>query len=177
MKLVITLGLFGTLAIAVACLCVACLSTYNRPKFTPTDGAPLVEARPEGCHVDVFEDGAKVNRPHAEIGRVVLEWPTSKVKEQGVEGAYKTLQAYACENGAFIVKDVRALSMGAVDSGLVYEGTFATLLGDDGLPLNARRADAGPIAPAVSKAGAAADEIGDAARAIDPPKGTRSGGW
>lgn len=172
MKLVVTLGLCGTLAIAVACL-----TTYNRPKFTPVDGAPLVEPRPEGCHVDVFEDGSKVPRPHKDLGRVVLEWPTSKLKEQGAEGAIRTLQASACEKGAFLVKDVRGLSMGAVDSGLVYEGTFATLLGEDGEPLNARRPDAGPIAPAMSKMGEAAAEVGEAARSVDPPKGTRQGGW
>lgn len=172
MKLVVTLGLAGTLAIAVACL-----TTYNRPKFTPVDGAPLVEPRPEGCHVDVFEDGSKVDRKHVELGRVVLEWPTAKMKEQGAEGAIKTLQASACEKGAFIVKDVRGLSMGAVDSGLVYEGTFATLVGDDGLPINARRPDAGPIAPAMEKMGAAASEVGEAARSVDPPKSAPRGGW
>jgi hypothetical protein len=172
MKLVVTFGLAATLAIAVACL-----TTYNRPKFTAIDGAPAVEPRPDGCHVDVFEDGSKVDRKHAELGRVVLDWPQAKLKEQGPEGAINTLKAAACENGAFLVKDVRALSTGAVESGLVYEGTFATLLGDDGLPLNARRADAGPIAPAMSKMGEAAAEVGEAARAVDPPKGTRAGGW
>ena len=129
---------------------VACLTAYNRYKWTPLNGAPAVEPRAEGCHVDVFEDGQKVDRPHVDIGSIVMEFPQSKLKEQGPEGAIKTLQAAACENGAFIIKDLRALSTGAVDKGLVYEGTLATLLGDDGQPLNLRRSDAGPAAAAVA---------------------------
>jgi hypothetical protein len=132
----------------------ACLTAYNRPKYTPLEGAPAVEPRPEGCSVDVFEDGTPVDRPHADLGRVVLDWPQAKVKEQGPEGAIRTLKAAACENGAFLVKDVRALSTGAVESGLVYEGTLATLLGPDGQPMNPRRADAGPVAAAISEAAA-----------------------
>lgn len=167
---------FVASALVVGIVAVACLTTYNRPKYTPIDGAPAVEPRPEGCHVDVFEDGSKVARPHADLGRIVLDWPHAKLKEQGPEGAINTMKTSACENGAFLVKDVRALSTGAVESGLVYEGTLATLLGDDGQPLNARKSDAGPIAPAIEKAGAAAAEIEEAARAVDPPKARRGGG-
>jgi hypothetical protein len=131
---------------------VACLTAYNRYKWTALDGAPVVEPRAEGCHVDVFEDGQKVDRPHAELGSLVMEFPQSKLKEQGPEGAIKTLKAAACENGAFIIKDLRALSTGAVDKGLVYEGTLATLLGDDGQPINLRRTDAGPASDPVPPA-------------------------
>jgi hypothetical protein len=175
MKLLIASSSLAVVVVLV--VGVACLTTYNRPKFTAQDGAPAVEPRPEGCHVDVFDDGTKVDRPHKELGRVVLDWPQSKLKEQGPEGAYRTLKASACENGAFIVKDVRALSTGAVESGLVYEATLATLLGEDGEPLNARRPDAGPIAPALDKAAAAAAEVEGAARAVDPPKAPARGGW
>lgn len=123
---------------------IACLTAYNRYQWKPLAGAPVVEPRPEGCHVDVFDDGQKVDRPHVELGRIVMEFPQAKLKEQGAAGAIKTLQAAACENGAFLIKDLRALSTGAVNAGLVYEGTLATLLGEDGQPMNLRRTDAGP---------------------------------
>jgi hypothetical protein len=132
-------------AAAIAAASIACLTTYNPYRWTPKLEAPPVEPRPDGCHVDVFEDGERVPRPHTDIGTVVLEWPQSKIKEQGPEGAIKTLKSAACETGAFIIKDMRALPAGI--NGLVYEATLATLLGDDGQPLNLRRPDAGPAAP------------------------------
>jgi hypothetical protein len=115
----------------------ACITTYNRPKVTPKDGAPLLEERPAGCHVDVFEEGQKVTRPHLETGFIVLNWPKEKIKEQGPEGAMTTLKAAACEHGAFLIKDFRALSTGA-DGGLVYEGTLATLV-ENGRPINEKK--------------------------------------
>ena len=142
MKLPIACVVVTSLGFA-ACI-TACITAYNRVQWTVLAGAPAVEPRAEGCHVAVFEDGQKVDRPHAELGRFVMDFPRSKLKEQGPEGAILTLKTAACENGAFIIKDLRALSTGAVDKGLVYEGTFATLLGDDGQPLNLRRTDAGP---------------------------------
>lgn len=130
-----------------------CVTAYNRYAWTALDDAPAVEPRPDGCHVDVFEDGQKVTRPHAELGRVVLEWPKAKLDEQGPEGAITTLKAAACEHGAFIIKDLRALPRGPSE-GLVYDATFATLLGKDGRPLN----------PKLEKPGAGASPgAGDAA--------------
>lgn len=154
--------------IALAAAIGACLTTYNRYKYTAIDGAPAVEPRPEGCHVDVVEEGDKIGRPHADIGRIELRFPQAKLKEQGPEGAIKTLKAAACENGAYFVKDLRALPTGVGDPGLVYEGTLATLLGDDGQPMNAKRPDAGPIAGAAERMERSISE------ASNPPS---SGGW
>lgn len=113
----------------------ACITSYNRYKWTALAEAPPVEPRPEGCHVDVFEDGQKVTRPHADLGAIVLEWPQQKLDEQGPEGAITTLKAAACEQGAFIIKDLRALPRGPKE-GLVYDATLATLLDENGRPLN-----------------------------------------
>lgn len=134
-----------------------CVTAYNRYAWSALDDAPAVEPRPEGCHVDVFEDGQEVTRPHADLGRVVLEWPKAKLDEQGPEGAITTLKAAACEHGAFIIKDLRALPRGPSE-GLVYDATFATLLGEDGRPINPKLEKAGaaaspgaePAAPAAS---------------------------
>ena len=48
--------------------------------------------------------------------------------------AIKTLKASACEQGAFMIEGMRALPDG--DGGMVYEADLATLLGDDGKPVN-----------------------------------------
>ena len=120
-------------AIAVGAL-AACLTTYNQYRFTASPDAPAVEARPAGCNVDIFEDGQKVKRKHQLLGHIVLEWSNGKIHEQGPEGAMKTLRAAACECGAFMLVDMRALTTG--DGGLVYEADLATLLNDDGTPVN-----------------------------------------
>lgn len=142
-----------TLGLALCAL--ACITTYNKPKLTLLEGAPAVEQRADGCHVDVYQDGEEVPRPHAVLGSVELDWPQKKIEEQGPEGAISTLKAYACENGAFLIKDLRALSMG-VGEGMIYEGTFATLLDDSGKPLNAKgapvAADAGPASETTAPA-------------------------
>ncbi len=141
-----------TLAAASAALALGCITAYNRPTLTPRDDAPEVEQRGDGCHVDVFQDGEPVPRPHLDLGAVELDWPQKKIEEQGPEGAIATLKAFACEKGAFIIKDLRALAKG-VGEGMIYQATFATLLGDDGKPLNGKgrtsspgTADAGPAA-------------------------------
>lgn len=135
------------LALPLLLAATACITAYNDARITRKEGAPEVERRPDGCHVDVLQDGERLERPHAEIGSVVLDWPRKKIEEQGPEGAINTLKAFACEKGAFVVKDLRALPMG-VGEGMIYEGTLATFLGDDGKPLNAKgapaAADAGP---------------------------------
>jgi hypothetical protein len=147
------------IALASAVAGVACLTSYNRYKWTALADAPQVSPRPDGCNVDVFEDGSKVPRPHADLGNIVLEWPAAKLQEQGPEGAIATLKAAACENGAFIIKDMRALSTGE-DRGMVYEATFATLLGDDGKPINLKGVDAGPEVAAPAPAASAAPASG-----------------
>ena len=126
-----------------------CLTTYNGLKLTPEPDAPAVEARPGGCNVEVFESGQKPDRKHVDIARVVLEWSRHQVTEQGADGAMKTLKEAACQNGAFFITDLRALTTGAVEGGMVYEATFATLIGDDGKPVNLK---ARPPAPAPSPA-------------------------
>jgi len=141
------LGSLMLVVVAVSAVGVgACITTYNKPKFVAREGIPLLDRRADGCNVDVFEDGTKVTRDHLDIGSIVLEWPQSKLKEQGPEGAITTLKAAACEQGAFIIKDMRALSTG-IDAGLVYEATLATLV-ENGRPINETKvADGGPLAP------------------------------
>ncbi len=116
-------------------------------KLDRDSGAPALEARPGGCHVDIFEDGQKVTRPHVDIGRIVLDWPRDKLKEQGPDGAMKTLREAACENGAFLITNLRGLP--TADQGIVYDGTLATLVGADGKPVNPK-ADAPAHRPAPS---------------------------
>ena len=130
----------GAVVVGGALSAAACLTTYNQCKITPLADAPAVETRPGGCNVDVFEDGQKGARKHVDLGHIVLEWPLAKIKEQGPDGAMKTLRAAACESGAFLITDLRALTTG--DGGLVYEGELATLLGDDGKPVNLKKVDA-----------------------------------
>lgn len=129
--------------VAVTMAALSCITTYNKPKLTLKEDAPAVDKRADGCHVDIYQDGETVPRAHADLGAVVLDWPQKKIEEQGPEGAIATLKAFACESGAFLVKDLRALAMG-VGEGMIYEGTFATLLDESGKPLNATVAvDAG----------------------------------
>ncbi|MCC7071346.1 MAG: hypothetical protein IT383_08485 [Deltaproteobacteria bacterium] len=143
------------LALALTLGASACLTTVNKPKLIASASAPAVDKRADGCHVDVYQDGEEVQRPHAVIGTVALDWPQKKIEEQGPEGAIATLKAFACENGAFLIKDLRALAMG-VGEGMIYEGTFATLLDDKGKPINAKGVppggDAGPPTEAVPPA-------------------------
>lgn len=134
---------------ALSLLAGSCITAINNAKLKPIEGAPEVEKRADGCHVEVFQDGEAVTRPHADLGTVELDWPKKKIEEQGPEGAINTLKAFACEKGAFVIKDLRALAMG-VGEGMIYEATFATLLGEDGKPLNPKGSkpeaavDAGP---------------------------------
>jgi hypothetical protein len=134
------------LALVVAGIGVACLTTFNRPKVVMKPDAPALEARPENCHVDVLE--GPLDRPHLDFADITLDWPRSRIDQQGAEGAMATLRASACEQGAFVVHDMRGLVLGTMDQGMVYEGTLATLLGDDGKPLNLKPAPNAPAADA-----------------------------
>ena len=141
----------GLVCLALAALAtVACLTAYNRYRWTALEGAPMVEPRAAGCHVDVFDDGQWVDRPHIELGHIVMEFSRSQLHEQGQARALETLRSAACEHGAFVIKDVRALPMGSLQRGLVYQATLATLVDADGQPINPWRADAG--APSAARA-------------------------
>jgi hypothetical protein len=130
---------------------VACLTVYNRPKITPRPEAPPLERRAEGCHVEIL-DGAW-DKPHLDFADIALDWPRSKIAEQGPEGAMATLRLAACESGAFAIHDMRALVLGTVDQGMVYEGVLATMLDDQGKPLNLKvdkKPDAGTATDATT---------------------------
>ena len=131
------------LALLAAIALCACMSTYNNARLKPKDGAPEVEPRGGGCNVEIYEDGQPVTKPHQDLRTVELDWPQAKIEEQGPEGALKTLKELACEKGAFLILDLRALTLG-VGEGMMYEATFATLLGDDGKPLNLKGAKGAP---------------------------------
>jgi hypothetical protein len=141
--------------VVVAGVATACLTAMNRPKIVPRAEVPALEPRPLDCRLDVTEQ--KETRPHLDIADVTLDWPKSRMDQQGPEGAMNTIRAAACEQGAFVVHDLRAIAIGSIDQGLVYEATLATLLDDNGKPLNLKRdspalkgnaPDAGPDAPA-----------------------------
>lgn len=144
----------------------ACLTTRNRPAITPRAEVPALEGRAPGCNIEMLEDGTPPTRPHLDIADVVLEWPRDKVAQQGPAAAIETLKQAGCEHGAFIVHGIRALTTGSVDSGLVYEATFATLLGDDGKPVNLKAAPTQPKAGQVLDDAAAS--LADAAREASP---------
>jgi hypothetical protein len=132
-------------AVVAALAAASCLTTYNQYRYSADLDAPAVETRPAGCNVDIVEDGQKVTRKVKKLGHIVLDWPNGKIKEQGPDGALKTLRAAACENGAFMITQMRALP--TADGGLVYEADLVTLLGDDGTPVNPKIVKAQPPAP------------------------------
>ena len=118
-----------------------CLTLVNRPKVTLRPEAPAVDARAGGCNVQVFEDGTAFTAPHLDIADVTLEWPRDKIAASGPDGALKTLRESACEQGAFVIYDLRALTNGYIEAGMIYEATFATLLDANGKPLNAKKVE------------------------------------
>lgn len=127
----------------VACLfvavaaCAGCITTVNPVVFSRETGAPTVPARADGCSVDVVDDGAKFDRPHKLLGHVVLEWSASQMKDQGPDYALKTLKSAACEQGAHVVLNMRALPRG-FNEGMIYEGDLAVLLDEKGDPLQGK---------------------------------------
>lgn len=142
------------LVVAAAVLAAACLTLVNRPKVVLRADAPLLEPRATNCNVEIVEEGQRLTRPHLDFGDVVLEWPRDRVAQQGAEVAMRTLRETACENGAFFVHNVRALTTG--EAGFVYEGTLATLLDDAGRPLNLKAA---PVPPAGDSADAGSGTV------------------
>ncbi len=117
---------FGALA-SVA----GCITTVNPVSFTRDTGAPTVEPRADNCPVDVIDDGTRYTRPHKVLGHIVLEWSANQVREQGPDYALRTLKSAACEQGAHVVLNMRALPRG-FQEGMLYEGDIAVLLDDNG---------------------------------------------
>jgi hypothetical protein len=152
----------------------ACLTTRNRPTIAARADVPPLEGRAPGCNIEMLEDGTPPTRPHLDIADVTLEWPRDKVADQGPAAAMETLKQAGCENGAFIVHGIRALTTGSVESGLIYEATFATLLGDDGKPVNLKADPAQPKPGQVldDAAASVADAAQEASSSSDAGPGT-----
>ena len=107
----------------------SCLTALNPVRFTPVMDAPVLAERAEGCAVEIIEQGQTLARPHRVIGHVVLEWSGEQQRDQGLQGAQKTLRQAVCERGAHFIVDFRALPRG-FGSGVLYEGDIAVLLDD-----------------------------------------------
>ncbi len=122
----------ATLVVVVAA--GACMTLINPVKIQRAPGAPVLEARDDGCSVEIVDDGTPFTKPHQELGTIVLEWSATQMKDQGPEAALKTLRAAACEAGAHVVLQMRALPRGP-NEGMVFDGTLAVLLDDKGQPL------------------------------------------
>jgi hypothetical protein len=148
----------------------SCLTLFNGVVFEPLPDAPVLEARPEGCIVEVVEDGTTSQRKARVIGRVKLDWSREQMQTQGAAGALKTLRAAACERGAHLVLDMRALPK-TPDPGVVYEADLAVLLNDDGEPLVASKLGPkpSPAAPASSASSASTSSPSPASPATTAP--------
>ncbi len=110
---------------------VACATLVNPVVFISAADAPLLEARPEGCTVEITDENGPPPRPHRVIGRLELSWSADRIKEQGAEGALKTLRTAACEHGGHYVTNMRALPRG-FNEGVLYEADLAVLLDEKG---------------------------------------------
>ena len=142
--------------VAVAVVVVsaaACITTVNSVKYERFTGAPVLQARGEGCSVDIVDDGTKFDRPHKEMGSVVLEWSATQMREQGPDYAMKTLRTAACEEGAHVVLNMRALPRG-FNEGMVFEGVLAVLLDENGEPLAGKM-----TGTSVSHSGSSNDDV------------------
>jgi len=109
----------------------ACATLVNPVAFTSEPGAPTLEPRPDGCSVDISDENGPPPRPHRVIGRLELSWSPDRIKEQGAEGALKTLRTAACEHGGHLVLNMRALPRG-FNEGVLYEADLAVLLDEKG---------------------------------------------
>ncbi len=132
-------------ALGLAPVLVACATTVSNADYTAASDAPLLERRPDGCHVEIYEEGKDVPVKHQVIGHVVLEKGKADLRG-GPDSGYGSLRAVACEHGAFIVRDVRALPTA---NGFVFEGDLAVLLDEQGRPVG------NTPAPATTDGGAA----------------------
>lgn len=109
----------------------ACATLVNPVTFTSEPGAPTLEPRPDGCSVEISDENGPPPRPHRLIGRLELSWSPDRIKEQGAEGALKTLRTAACEHGGHYVLNMRALPRG-FNEGVLYEADLAVLLDENG---------------------------------------------
>lgn len=109
-----------------------CPSTRSGVKFEPLPDAPVLEPRPEGCHVDIHERGKPVTRPHKVVGTLVLEASRDQVQAEGGAGVTERMKTAACTYGIFIVKDIKAYPNAGVQGGVVYEAEAAVLLDENG---------------------------------------------
>jgi hypothetical protein len=125
-----------SIVVVVAAL-AACITTVNPVRFTRETGAPTLPSRADNCPVDIVDDGTKFTRPHKLIGHVVLEWSATQMKDQGPDYALRTLRSAACEQGAHVVINMRALPRG-FNEGMIYEGDLAVLLDENGDPLQGK---------------------------------------
>lgn len=109
----------------------ACATLVNPVSFTSEPDAPILEPRPDGCSVEISDENGPPARPHKVIGRLELSWSATRIKEQGAEGALKTLRTAACEHGGHYVLNMRALPRG-FNEGVMYEADLAVLLDEKG---------------------------------------------
>lgn len=126
-----------TLSFVALFVVVGCITTVNPVTYVRDTGAPTVPARADGCAVDIVKDGAVFDRPHKVLGHLSLEWSQSRIESQGAEGALRTLKSAACEEGAHVVLNMRALPRGFKE-GMLYEGDLAVLLDDNGDPMTGK---------------------------------------
>lgn len=126
-------------AVLVVALAAGCATTVADATFIPEPGSPVLQRRPDGCHVEVFEEGKSVTLPHRSIGRVSLQKGKGDLRG-GPDSGYASLRAVACEHGAFIVKEVRALPTA---DGFLFEGELAVLVDAEGKPVGQAPTDAG----------------------------------
>lgn len=112
----------------------SCLTFLNPVTFALAADATSLPARPAGCAVEVSDENAPPSRRHQIIGRLVLDWDATRMREQGEVGALKTLKASACEYGGHFVMNLRALPKG-FGEGVLYEADLAVLLDDNGKPV------------------------------------------
>ncbi len=127
----------AVVVVVVVAGCAGCITTVNPVLFTRETGAPTLSSRADNCPVDVIDDGTRFDRPHKLLGHVVLEWSASQLKDQGADKALRTLMNAACDVGAHVVINMRALPRG-FNEGMIYEGDLAVLLDEKGDPLEGK---------------------------------------
>jgi len=115
----------------------ACLTLVNPVTFTREHGAPTLPARADNCPVEIYDEGQAFEKAHKLLGHVVLEWSATQFKEQGADTALRTLKNAACDVGAHVVINMRALPRG-FNEGMIYEGDLVALLDDKDDPLRGK---------------------------------------
>ena len=111
-----------------------CITTVNAVEFKHAVGAPVIPERAEGCAVEIFDENETPPRPYQVLGELTLSWSQRQMEEQGPDYAMKTLKTAVCERGGHYLLNMRALPRGFKE-GMLFEGTIAVILDDDGNPL------------------------------------------